>query len=294
MGVRGALLGIVVVFGLAGLVRADDPAPRKSWQELLADYQKIHDEHGEVSSEIVDVERALQDAEAKLGPLRAIEAQLMSTCAPNDSRVADAAKAVMQRVYELRVPENTVRHSQLVERRLALCEAALAAGNRALRAIYEYTDRMGIADVGTRSEQVEAARMKSLRLAEQLDRLENEGTPLPLPFRRLGPDPTDPRRIGHLITLYEDEAATVAQVVSSLDLRADLKRAQREHLVTLLDRGAKLDSEERIKRLDARLDEIETARSGAAKKLDDLNREIARLGALKAQLEKNLSRDGQK
>lgn len=278
---RAVVLGALVVLGLACIARADDSAAtlgqsgRGKWPELYEEYRKAHEAHGDVLTEISSVDRLLMDAEARLAPLRAIAAQIASTCPDGDPRRAEADMAVLRRVYELHVGENRARRAQLAERELATREDAIRKGGVALQAVLEHLERLGRAMIG-REDQIAGVRSTSLILMQQLDLLENQGTPLLAPFTPLG-TPNNPGQIVQLIKIYEEDAARSSVLAASLADRLAVKKAQREPLLKVQAQGVMMVDENRIRLLDERIEEIDRARLAALKRAEELRQEIVRL-----------------
>lgn len=282
---RAVLLGALVVLGLACIARGDDaiaqPDGRPRWQELYEAYRKAHEAHGDVLTEISSVDRLLMDADAKLAPLRAIAAQIASSCPDTtDPRRAEADMAVMRRVYELHVGENRGRRAELAAKELATRQDAIQKGTIALQAVLEHLERLGRAMIG-REDQIAGVRSTSLILMQQLDLLENQGTPLLAPFTPLGtPNPQDPRyfaQLAQLIKIYEEDATRCSGVATTLTERLNVKKAQREPLLKVQAQGVMMVDENRIRLLDERIEEIDRARLAAVKRAEDLHQEILRL-----------------
>jgi hypothetical protein len=297
--VRRVLLGALVVLGLATSGFADDgttavPGGRPPWTDTYATYEKHDSEHGHTTSEILALNRLLYEAENKLGPLRAVEAHLASTCTPGDPRIAEAHKAVLERVIQLKVPEHRNKLAELTKKELETREATIAAGKLAQRALDIFFDRVANwrDDLKKeRAKQIADAREAWLALVRNLDRLENQGNTLTPPFTPLAAIPNNLRLIADYVSMYESEAKRSDDLAATLLDRVRVKRDERDKLLKLRQDGVKMAHlDELITRLDARVDEIDSARQAAAKRADDIRQEITRLQKRKAELEANLNK----
>ncbi len=291
-------LGSLVVLVVASAALADDsttvPSGRPAWTEPYATYQKCDSEHGHTTSDILAVNRVLYEAENKLGPLRAVEAYLASTCPAGDPRIAEAHKAVHERVIQLKVPEHRNRLAELTKKELETREATIAAGKVAQQALDDFFGRVANWREELKKErekQIADARETWLALVRNLDRLENQGNTLTPPFTPLAAIPNSLRLIADYLNIYENEAKRSEELAATLLDRVKVKRAERDKLLKRRQDGFKMEHlEELIKRLDARVDEIDAARQAAAKRADDIRQEITRFQKRKAELEADLNK----
>jgi hypothetical protein len=302
--VRAVYLSGLVVLGLASIALADEsatiPSGRPSWDKVYAEFEKADREYGHVIRDMDTVTNRLRDADYKLAPLRAIEADLSSRVNANDPKLAEARRAIMARTYELKVGENSVQLIKLQKQELAAREAAIVAGEAARKALDSYFDRMGMAKDVNREKQVADARTAWLDLVTNLDALVQKGNPLTPPFTPLDKAPNNLRQIVDWIGLYELDAKQCSEFAESLSQRSKVMKADQARLLKFKQDEAKLPRlDDQIKRLEARIEQIDSARQAASKRADDIRQEIGRLQTLKAEKEKALSnkqgaKDGEK
>jgi len=290
---RAFVLGLVVVGLAAARACADDPdapkPPRKSWPELHAEYERVHKDYLMTRSEILAKRDHLHAAEATLALLRQTEAQLVSTCAPGDPRIAAQRKVIYDTGVSLRVPETQNRLVELTKMELDQREAAITAGDDAKQGILRYIERTAqmMGGGAVREQQVKDAREKYLELCSDLDKLEGErGSVLPA-FKPNAVVPARPGQIDWLIKLYKEQAGDCDAIANVLSHRIAAKRIEKDHLEKIDRAGYKMEGlQARLDTLDARLEEFRSAHSVATKRATDLRAEIERLEQRRAELEK--------
>jgi hypothetical protein len=288
---RAFVLGLVVV-GLAA-VRAcadDSNTPKRpSWHDLHAEYERVHKDYLMTRSEILATRDRLHAAEAVLAPLRATEAQLVSTCVPGDPKIAAQRKVIYDTGVSLKLPETQNRLVELTKMELDQREVAITAGDDAQQGILRYIERTAqmMGGGAAREQQVKDAREKYLALCSDLDKLEGEpGSVLPA-FKPNAVVPALPRQIDWLIKLYTEQAGDCDAIAGVLSHRIAAKRIEKDHLEKIDRAGYKMEGlQARLDALDARFEELRSAHSVATKRASDLRAEIGRLERRKAELEK--------
>jgi len=286
-------LPLVLVFvGLAGLARGQEEGPiRGRWKELFNEWKDAKANHTDTMTEIVRVQTRLGRSEQEVAPLYAEEEQLRKTCEANDPRLSRARLAIAEKVNKLSMGEDRALLTQLTQQAIMTRAAAIASGTAALHAVLGYLERMEEAKGLAREAQVAEARSDMLALNKELDKLESDEDPPVRKFVALAA-PNTPRRIGELMALYDQDARNAERVAAVLSERAAQKRVEKDHLVKLIDRAAKVEGlEERLKVANARLERLEAARSEATKHAEDERLEISKLKAQKAQLEHGMTKD---
>lgn len=289
---RAGLLGLLVVVGLASLALADDATAQATgpWTDLYGAFEKLDLECGHISIEITTTRNKIRDADFKLAPLRAIEADLASRVPTNDPKLAEARLATHRRVIELKVGVNTVKLIQLQTQELEAREAAIQSGEAARKALEAYFEKMAKFNLQNRQEQMDVAQEKWLRLVKNIDRLRGTAnTPVP-DFVPLSAVPANPRELVTALEIYEQDAQKTQNLANGLAQRLRVMKDDQARLVKFKQEGAKMPHlDEDLKNLETRIEEIDTARLAASKRADAIRQEIGRLQKHKAEIEKNFS-----